>query len=260
MPFAKQDSCHDWNARHAGAVAASLPGARFPADNAHASHPTEGHRNHDCIPQSRHRHRRRHRHRQGRRPCVAQRRLPRGPRRTPQRTRCSRRSPTAAAPPGAALAVPTDVSDPASVQALFARTREAYGRLDVLFNNAGVGAPGINLEDLTVRAVEERRRHQPDRRVPVHAGGLPDDEEPEPARGPDHQQRLDLGACAAAEFGAVHRDEARDHGPHEVGVARRPEIRHRLRPDRHRQRAHRNGGADGERACRRRTARSRSSR
>ena len=55
-----------------------------------------------------------------------------------------------AAPPGAALAVPTDVSDPASVQALFARTREAYGRLDVLFNNAGVGAPGNNLEDLTV--------------------------------------------------------------------------------------------------------------
>ena len=56
----------------------------------------------------------------------------------------------AAAPlPGAALAVPTDVSDPASVQALFARTGDAYGRLDVLFNNAGVGAPGINLEDLT---------------------------------------------------------------------------------------------------------------
>jgi len=55
----------------------------------------------------------------------------------------------AAAPPGAALAVPTDVADPRSVQALFARTREAYGRLDVLFNNAGVGAPGINLEDLT---------------------------------------------------------------------------------------------------------------
>jgi NAD(P)-dependent dehydrogenase (short-subunit alcohol dehydrogenase family) len=51
---------------------------------------------------------------------------------------------------GAALAVPTDVGDPQSVRALFARTREAFGRLDVLFNNAGVGAPGINLEDLTV--------------------------------------------------------------------------------------------------------------
>ena len=55
----------------------------------------------------------------------------------------------AAAPPGAALAVPTDVSDPASVKALFERVRETFGRLDVLFNNAGVGAPGVNLEDLT---------------------------------------------------------------------------------------------------------------
>jgi NAD(P)-dependent dehydrogenase (short-subunit alcohol dehydrogenase family) len=49
-----------------------------------------------------------------------------------------------------ALAVPADVSDPESVRALFARTKEKFGRLDVLFNNAGMGAPGINLEDLTV--------------------------------------------------------------------------------------------------------------
>ena len=55
----------------------------------------------------------------------------------------------AAATAGDALAVPTDVSNPESVRALFARTRQAFGRLDVLFNNAGVGAPGINLEDLT---------------------------------------------------------------------------------------------------------------
>jgi len=54
-----------------------------------------------------------------------------------------------AAPKGAALAVPTDVSDPAPVGNLFARTRETFGRLDVLFNNAGVGAPPKNLEDLT---------------------------------------------------------------------------------------------------------------
>jgi NAD(P)-dependent dehydrogenase (short-subunit alcohol dehydrogenase family) len=54
---------------------------------------------------------------------------------------------------GSALAakgfvVPTDVSDPVSVKALFARTRETFGRLDVLFNNAGIGAPAMPLEDL----------------------------------------------------------------------------------------------------------------
>ncbi len=50
---------------------------------------------------------------------------------------------------GQALAVSTDVSDPKSVQALFAKTREKFGRLDVLFNNAGVNAPGVPLEELT---------------------------------------------------------------------------------------------------------------
>jgi len=55
----------------------------------------------------------------------------------------------AGAPRGAGIAVPTDISDPASVRALFARVRETFGRLDVLFNNAGVGAPGVNLEELT---------------------------------------------------------------------------------------------------------------
>jgi NAD(P)-dependent dehydrogenase (short-subunit alcohol dehydrogenase family) len=55
----------------------------------------------------------------------------------------------AGAPKENALAVPTDVADPASVARLFARARETYGRLDVLFNNAGVGAPAKNLEELT---------------------------------------------------------------------------------------------------------------
>ncbi len=48
-----------------------------------------------------------------------------------------------------ALAVATDVSDPASVKNLFAKTKEAFGRLDLLFNNAGVNAPPVPLEDLT---------------------------------------------------------------------------------------------------------------
>ena len=57
----------------------------------------------------------------------------------------------AAAGAGAnALVLPTDVSNPESVRALFDATVEAFGRVDVLFNNAGVSAPGIPLEDMTL--------------------------------------------------------------------------------------------------------------
>jgi NAD(P)-dependent dehydrogenase (short-subunit alcohol dehydrogenase family) len=48
-----------------------------------------------------------------------------------------------------ALVVQTDVSEPTSVRALFTRTKEKFGRLDVLFNNAGTNAPSVPLEDLT---------------------------------------------------------------------------------------------------------------
>ena len=47
------------------------------------------------------------------------------------------------------IVVSTDVGDPASVKNLFAKTKEAFGRLDVTFNNAGTGAPPVLLEDLT---------------------------------------------------------------------------------------------------------------
>jgi NAD(P)-dependent dehydrogenase (short-subunit alcohol dehydrogenase family) len=50
---------------------------------------------------------------------------------------------------GEVLAVPTDVSRPDSVRKLFGMIRETFGRLDVLFNNAGIGAPAIPMEELT---------------------------------------------------------------------------------------------------------------
>jgi NAD(P)-dependent dehydrogenase (short-subunit alcohol dehydrogenase family) len=46
------------------------------------------------------------------------------------------------------LVVPTDVCDAESIRELFARTKEAFGRLDLLFNNAGIGAPPVPLEEL----------------------------------------------------------------------------------------------------------------
>jgi len=55
----------------------------------------------------------------------------------------------AAGPDAQTLVVPTDVSDAPSVRNLFARAKAAFGRLDLLFNNAGVGAPAVPLEELT---------------------------------------------------------------------------------------------------------------
>ena len=50
---------------------------------------------------------------------------------------------------GKMLAVPTDVSQPAAVRTLFAAVKENFGRLDLLFNNAGMGTPAVPMEDLT---------------------------------------------------------------------------------------------------------------
>jgi NAD(P)-dependent dehydrogenase (short-subunit alcohol dehydrogenase family) len=56
---------------------------------------------------------------------------------------------------GRALAVPTDVTDPASVEALFAQAVKSWGRVDMLFNNAGMGLGGALLEDI---AIEDWKR------------------------------------------------------------------------------------------------------
>lgn len=56
----------------------------------------------------------------------------------------------ASAPAARSIVVPADVADPVSIARAFATVKETFGRLDVLFNNAGVNVPPLPLEDLTV--------------------------------------------------------------------------------------------------------------
>src|ERR1700759_5255936 len=55
----------------------------------------------------------------------------------------------ASAPPPRTLVVPTDVSDPASIAALFDTVNQTYGRIDLLFNNAGTSTRGVRFEELS---------------------------------------------------------------------------------------------------------------
>ena len=106
---------------------------------------------------------------------------------------------------GKMLAVSTDVSQPDAVRALFVRTRDEFGRLDILFNNAGVDAPGIAIEDLSY--------DQWSRVVSVNLTGtfLCAQEAirlmkgAAAARRAHYQQRLAFGSCAPSPFGAIHR-------------------------------------------------------
>jgi NAD(P)-dependent dehydrogenase (short-subunit alcohol dehydrogenase family) len=77
---------------------------------------------------------------------------------------------------GTMLAVPSDVGSPESVKALFATTLNAFGRLDLLFNNAGAGTPPIPMEDLTFEQWSA-----------VFAGSHPHHESPDSPRRPDRQ-------------------------------------------------------------------------
>ena len=252
------------------APAVRLASHAFPADNGapfmrktrtarRAASPNPRSTTHEHVHQSRHRHRRRHRHRQGRRPRVPQGRLPRRPRRTPQRTVAAgdrgRRGAQGRRAGGA-----------------HRRRRPGVGGQPLRPHQGSVWPPRCTVQQCgrrragdqprgpDVRAVEERRRHQPDRRLPLHPGSVPDDEEPGPARRPDHQQRIDLGARAAARI-------------------RRPTRRRSTRSRASRNRRRSTAGSTTSpagrstsatrtprwrrawrRACRRRTARSRSSR
>ena len=140
-----------------------------------------------------------------------------------------------AAPPRM-LVVPTDVTDPASIASLFDTVKEAYGRIDLLFNNAGTSTRNVPIEDLTLEqwsnvvAVNLTGSFL----CAQHAFRMMRSQNS--ARRAYHQQRFGLGPCSAAEFDPVRGDQARNDRTDPLIVARRARIRHCLRPDRHRQR------------------------
>ena len=124
--------------------------------------------------------------------------------------------------PARAMTVVTDVTDPDSVARLFAVVAKEFGRLDVLFNNAGIGAPGVPLDELTVEQWQSVVDVNLTGAFLCTQRGVPDDEGAEAAWRSDHQQRIDLGLRAAAELRALHGHQARDHRPDEIHLARRP--------------------------------------
>src|SRR5438552_16028409 len=63
--------------------------------------------------------------------------------------------------PPRTLAVPTDIRDPAQIEGLFAAVKNTYGRIDLLFNNAGISTRGIPFEGIDLRAMVGCRRRQP---------------------------------------------------------------------------------------------------
>ncbi len=68
-----------------------------------------------------------------------------------------------------AIAVQTDVTSEDSVRNLFARTQATFGRLDLLFNNAGISGQEVPVEDLSIEVWQVGHRHQSHRHVSVHS-------------------------------------------------------------------------------------------
>jgi NADP-dependent 3-hydroxy acid dehydrogenase YdfG len=142
------------------------------------------------------------------------------------------------APAARAIAVATDVADPASVRALFARTRGAFGRLDLLFNNAGVGAPPVNLEDLTF----EQWKNVVD--INLTGAFLCTQEaikmmKSQDPRGAGSSTTARSQRTRRVRTRPLHVNQACDHRAHQIDIARRSQIRHRVRPDRYRKCTHR---------------------
>ena len=129
-----------------------------------------------------------------------------------------------------------DVADPAAVDSLFETVERGFGRLDLLFNNAGTNAPATPIDELTFEQWKAVVDVNLNGAFLCAQGAFGLMKRQSAAGRADHQQRLDLGACRPALLCALHGDQARDQRPDQVDRPRRAHLRHRLRPDRHRQR------------------------
>src|ERR1700680_4494954 len=135
-----------------------------------------------------------------------------------------------------ALAVPTDVSKRDSILALFTTIKSTFGRLDVLFNNAGIGAPAVPLEDLpfetwqnvvatnftgmflcTQEAIKIMKNQSPRGGRIINNGSI-------------------SGRVPRPVFRRLYLDQARGHRLDQIHLARLPALRHLLRTGRYRQR------------------------
>ena len=117
---------------------------------------------------------------------------------------------------GRTLAVPTDVADPESVAALFVKLEQVFGRLDVLFNNAGIGAPAVPIDVLDYSAWKQV--------VDVNLNGaflcaqgamrLMKSQNPKGGRIINNGS---ISTIAPRPYsGGVHSDQARTDGPHQI--------------------------------------------
>ena len=160
----------------------------------------------------------------------------------------------------ASLVVPTDVTNPESVAALFKATKEAFGRLDLLFNNAGINVPGVPIDDLTIeqwQSVVDVNLTGPflctRQAFPLMKAQTP--------RGGRIINNGSISAYTPRPNSAPY--TATKHAI--TGLTKSTsldgrQLRHRMRPDRHRQRGNGDDRADGRAGFRRQTARSRPSR
>ena len=145
----------------------------------------------------------------------------------------------AKASPPEMLVVPTDVADPAAIAALFDAVKSTYGRIDLLFNNAGISTRNIPIEDLTPRCNGRNVVACVDR-IAFSARStrfaMMKSQERPPGAGASSTTARSRPMCRGETPRRTPRPSTLDRGPHPVPVARRARIRHRVRPDRHRQR------------------------